>query len=245
VRDPRSGWIQLSAAEFVLLWSALSLGQVPLALGIPPIGRTARTRAELASVASSALSGRDLGTVSSPARDVERVLRLLADRQVLVELTVDGQESSLAAIGGTGPRGSAVAARVGDEVRIGPVERVSGALLDAVVPLPAGPGGSVNIRAAEFDSACVSGERDGISGFVGLLVRSGVRLEDANLVARALTTRLGGGRLGVTRPRGRMALTWVDTPDGRYVLRNSGGWVTVTPTDPARLATLVEDMAVS
>jgi hypothetical protein len=245
VRDPRSGWIQLSAAEFVLLWSSLSLGQIPLALGIPPIGRTARTRAELTATASSTLSGRDLGTVSSPARDVERVLRSLADREVLVELTVDGQESSLAAIGGSGPRGKAVAARVGDEVRVGPVDRVSGALLDAVVPLPAGPGGSVNIRTDDFDAACVGGERDGISGFVDVLARSGVRADDASMVARALTTRLGGGRLGVTRARSRSAMSWIDTSDGRYVVRNSNGWVTVMPTGPARLSALVEDMAVS
>lgn len=109
---------------------------------------------------------------------------------------------------------------------------------------PAGPGASVNIRADDFDAACANGERDGISGFMGVLVRSGVRADDASTVARALTTRLGGGRLGVTRARGRSAMSWIDTPDGRYVVRNSSGWVTMMPADSARLSALVEDMAV-
>jgi hypothetical protein len=159
---------------------------------------------------------------------------------VLVELTVDGQDSSLAAIAATGPRGHAVAARVGDEVRLGPVERLTGPLLEAVVPLPAGPGGSVNIRASDFDAACGEGERDGISGFVDVLVRSGLRHRDASMVSRALTTRLGGGRLGVSRGRDRASLTWIDTPEGRYALLNEVGWVTVTPVDPGRLSVMVE-----
>ncbi|MET0135300.1 MAG: ESX secretion-associated protein EspG [Kibdelosporangium sp.] len=242
MRDPNSGWIQLSAAEFVLLWSALDLGPVPLALGIPNIGRTPRTRAALVDQASGTLAGRDLGTVRAPARDLAVVLRLLADHQVLMDLTVDGQESSLAAIAGSGPRGSAVAARVSDEVRIGPVERPASALLDAVVPLQPGPGAPVNLRAADFEAACASGARDGVSGFVALLGRAGVRQGDANVVARALTGRLGGGRFGVTRGRDRSALAWVDTAEGRYALRSVDGWVSVTPVDPPRLAAMAGEM---
>ncbi|WP_415830182.1 ESX secretion-associated protein EspG, partial [Kibdelosporangium persicum] len=124
MRDPRSGWIQLSAAEFVLLWTALGFGPVPLALGIPAIGRTTRSRKVLMDEASATLVARDLGTVQAPARDVVGVLRLLAEHHTLVDMTVDGQDSSLAAIGASGPRGHAVAARVSDEVRVGPVERV-------------------------------------------------------------------------------------------------------------------------
>jgi ESX secretion-associated protein EspG len=244
VRDPRSGWIQLSAAEFFLVWSALSVGPVPPVLGIPHIGRTPRTRADLVAEASAAMAGRDLGTVQAPARDLALVLRALGNHERLVELTVDGQDSSLAAIGGSSQRASAVAARVADEVRVGPVERVTGALLDAVVPLPAGPGSSVNVRVADFDSACSAGERDGVTGFVQELGRAGIRQQDAQMVARALTDRLGGGRVGVSRGRSRSSFSWVDTPDGRYVLRNTGGWVTVTPVDPARLAALVDDMVV-
>jgi hypothetical protein len=244
VRDPHSGWIQLSSAEFLLVWSALSLGPVPAALGIPHIGRTPRTRADLVAEASATLASRDLGTVEAPARDLAIVLRLLGNRQTLVEMTVDGQDSSLAAIGGSSPRGNAVAARVADEVRVGPVERVAGALLEAVVPLPAGPGSSVNVRAEDFDSACVAGSADGVSGFTSVLVQAGTRQQDATIVARALTARLGGGRVGVSQAQRRAAFSWVDTPDGRYVLRNAGGWVTVTPVDPGRLAALVDDMVV-
>jgi ESX secretion-associated protein EspG len=245
VRDPRSGWIQLSAAEFVLLWTALDLGPMPLALGIPAIGRTSATRAALAEEASATLAERELGTVRASARDLAIVLRQLAAHQTLVDLTVDGQESSLAAIGSVTGRGNAVAARVGDEVRIGPVERVTIALLDAVVPLPPGPGSSVNMRIADYEAACAQGVYDGVSGFVGELTRAGVRQADATMVARALTDRLGGGRLGVTRGRDRSSLSWVDTPDGRYMLRNAGGWVSVVPVDPHRLSVVADEMVVS
>jgi hypothetical protein len=245
VRDPRSGWIQLSAAEFILVWRALGLGPIPLALGIPHIGRTSRTRAALAEEASATLSGRELGTVQAPARDLAIVLRQLAAHQTLVELTVDGQDSSLAAIGSITGRGNAVAARVSDEVRIGPVERVTTALLDAVVPLPPGPGSSVNVRVADYEAACAEGVADGVSGFVGVLTRAGLRQADATMVARALTDRLGGGRLGVSRGRDRSSMSWVDTPDGRYVLRTSGGWVSVVPVDPHRLGVMADEMVVS
>jgi hypothetical protein len=245
VRDPRSGWIQLSAAEFVLLWSAMRLGPIPLALGIPNIGRTTHSRAELADEASLTLSSRDLGTVPEPARDLALVMRQLAAAQTLVDLTVDGQESSLAAIGSITPRGNAVAARVSDEVRIGPVERMSVSLLDAVVPLPAGPGSSVNIRVADYEDACSEGAYDGISGFVRVLAHAGIRPADATMVARAITDRLGGGRLGVSQGRDRSSMSWVDTPDGRYVLRSVNGWVSVVPVDPHRLNVMVDEMVVS
>lgn len=242
MRDPHSGWIQLSAAEFVLVWSALDLGPVPSALGIPHIGRTPRTRAQLADQASETLAGRELGTVTAPARDLAIVLRLLGNPQALMDLTVDGQESSLAAIASAGARGNAVAARVGDEVRVGPVERPALALLDAVMPLVAGPGASVNIRSADFMSACAAGSEDGESGFVGVLARAGVRAADASVVARALTARLGGGRFGVSQGRSRVAFSWVDTPEGRYALRDVNGWISVTPVDPARLASMADEM---
>ncbi|MBP2321600.1 hypothetical protein JOF56_001985 [Kibdelosporangium banguiense] len=245
MRDPHSGWIQLSAAEFVLVWPALRLGPIPLALGIPNIGRTTRSRAELVNEASLTLSGRDLGTVQEPARDLAHVLRQLAAAQTLVDLTVDGQESSLAAIGSITPRGNAVAARVSDEVRVGPVERVTTALLDAVIPLPAGPGNSVNIRVADYEDACSEGVYDGVSGFVRVLAHKGVRQSDATMVARALTDRLGGGRFGVNHGRDRSSMSWVDTPDGRYVLRNAGGWVSVVPVDPHRLTVMADEMVVS
>lgn len=245
MRDPHSGWIQLSAAEFVLLWSALDLGPMPLALGIPAIGRTTETRRELMREASETLAGRDLGTVRSPARDVAGVLRLLAGHHTLVDMSVDGQESSLAAIGASSSRGHAVAARVGDEVRIGPVERLVAALLDAVVPLQAGPGAPTNIRAGDYETACREGVFDGVSGFVRSLADAGVRQADASMVARALTTRLGGGRLGVSRGRDRAHMSWVDTPDGRYALRAVGGWVSVTPVDPYRLSAMADEMVVS
>ncbi|MET0233022.1 MAG: ESX secretion-associated protein EspG [Kibdelosporangium sp.] len=245
MRDPRSGWIQLSAAEFVLVWSAMRLGPIPLELGIPNIGRTTRSRAELMDEASLTLSGRDLGTVQAPARDLAHVLRQLAAAQTLLDLTVDGQESSLAAIGSITPQGSAVAARVSDEVRIGPVERVTLALLDAVVPLPAGPGSSVNIRVADYEAACTEGVYDGVSGFVRALSHAGVRQADATMVARALVDRLGGGRLGVSHGRDRSSMSWVDTAEGRYVLRDAGGWVSVVPVDPNRLSVMADEMVVS
>jgi hypothetical protein len=251
VRDPDSGWIQLSSVEFVLLWSALGLGEPPLVLGIRPVGRTRARRAELVEQASPYLAARDLGTVAEPARDLAIVLRTLGSDGVSVDLRVHGEGAPLYGYAVANGRGAAAVARVGDEVRIGSVSPagLAGALLGSLPPLPAGSERPANVALPDYLAACAEGERDGVSGFLRVLHGAGVRGSDAATVSSVLTTRRGGGQLGATGRDRRGAVlrapgtvNWVDTPDGRYALRRNGGWVTVTPVDLARLTAMAEEM---
>jgi hypothetical protein len=119
-----------------------------------------------------------------------------------------------------------------------------GALLGSLASLPAGPDRPANIGAADLAAACAEGERDAASGFLSSLRSAGVRADEADTVCRVLTTRTGGGQLGVSSGgrRGPVTVNWVDTPDGRYALRRTGGWVTVTPVDLPRLSAMAEEL---
>jgi hypothetical protein len=243
VRDPVSGWLQVSSIEFFLIWTAMGLGEPPVPLEVSHVGRTQRARADLVEEASRALAARDLGTVHEPARDVALVLRGLARGGSTLDLRVLGQGSPLLGYATAGDGGAAVAARVDGEIRMGSVRpaAVAAALLDSLPALPAGSGRPANIAVADYDAACVEAEREGVNGFVRALHAAGVHQPEASMLAHALTTRTGGGQLGVTG-RSRALVTWLDAEDGRYALRQHGAWLTVTPTDLPRLASMAEEM---
>lgn len=252
MRDERTGWIELHAAEFFLLWRGLDLGAVPDWLGIPHFGRTPRARAEYSAVVDEALSTRELGTIERPAGDLAALLRAIAEAEVMLELQVDTQEAALRALGGFGPRGTAAVARVNTQVRIGPETR-DGLLRTMLfeVPPPLGPGSgmSANLPIADFDKACAAAAEDGVGGFVETLTELGVRREECLVLSKALSTRTGGGRVSARARDGRgrwhrspITVSWLDAEDGRYALRTEGEWMTVSPADPSRLITMAEEM---
>jgi hypothetical protein len=245
VRDPGSGWIQLSAVELYLLWTAMGLGETPEVLDLLHVGRTPARRAELVEEASAALAARDLGTVHAPARDLAGMLRALGTCTSSLDMWVYGDGAPLFAFAGAGPAGAAAAARVGDEVRLGTVRAtaLAPALLGSLTPLPAAPGRPVNVSTADYETACREGALDGVSGFSRALHAAGIRTADVSTLSQALTSRNGGGQLGATgRVRTYRVVNWLDTPDGRYALRRNGEWITITPADPPRLTSMAEEM---
>jgi hypothetical protein len=245
VRDPGSGWIQLSAVELYLLWTATGLGETPEVLDLLHVGRTPARRAELVEEASDALAARDLGSVHAPARDLAGMLRALGRCTSSLDMRVYGDGEPLFAFAGAGPAGAAAVARVGDEVRLGTIRAtaLAPALLGSLTGLPAGPGRPVNVSTADYEAACREGAADGVSGFSRALHGAGIRTADVSTLSQALTSRNGGGQAGATgRVRTHSVLNWVDTPDGRYALRRNGEWITITPADPPRLTSMAEEM---
>lgn len=240
MRDPDTGWIGLSAAEFFLLWWAGGHGDAPLGLGIPHVGRTPAQRAELAERGSAALESRGLGTVYRPDGELADLLGLLATAPRRALLFVDGDR--FRGLVATGRDTGAGAAVTGDEVRVGPVRTtgVVDVLTDALEPLPGGQGRPANVDWTDYLAACGAGGRGGQEAFLAVLRDAGVRLPEQHTILRATTGRTGGGTLAVTGPR-EATLAWVDTPDGRYVVRREGTWFTVTPADPARLVTMLRE----
>lgn len=248
MRDPGSGWIQLSSAEFFLLWTGMGLGEPPIPLEVGHIGRTRESRAAMTQSASAALAYRDLGTVDEPARDLAGILRTLAagPTGVTIDLRVLGQGSPLVGAAAAAGGSAAVAARVDGEIRLGAVRpsALCGSLLGSLPPLAAGTNRPANVGAADYAHACVEGERDGVGGFVRVLHQAGLRPADASAFATALTTRRGGGQLGASRGGQRAAsvVSWLDTDDGRYALRRHGEWITLTPADLPRLTAMADEL---
>ena len=245
MRDPASGWVQLSAVEFSLLWAALGLGETPAVLDLVHVGRTPARRAELVEEASGALAARDLGTVAAPARDVAAMVRSLCNASESLDLRVYGFGAPLFAYAAAGRGGAAIAARVDDEVRLGAVRAstLAASLLGSLSPVPAATARPANVRVADYAAACAAGAADGISGFTRVLRDAGVRMQEAGTLAHALVTRSGGGQLGATgRVRTHSSVNWLDTPDGRYALRRNGEWITITSADIPRLTSMAEEM---
>lgn len=254
MRDRATGWIELHAGELFLLWTALGLGRLPATLGVPHFGRTPAARAEWVAAADRSLSDRELGTVAEPSDDLEDLLRIIAGGERLLELDVDTPASSLRGIGATGAVGTAAVARVDTMIRIGPARSTNlvETMLEVPPPLGAGRGISANLPVADFEAACGAGARDGVAGFVNELTYLGLRGPEINTLARALGSRTGGGRLGAkvrigdgNWQRAESPVNWVDAEDGRYSVRRSGDWVTVTPVDQRRLITMAEEMVSS
>ena len=245
MRDPGSGWIQLNVVEFYLLWSTMGLGPAPEVLDVLHVGRTKARRTELAGESSRDLAARDLGTVDAPARDLAAMLRALGNPSASLDMRVYGTGLPLFAFAAVGPSGAAIAARVGDEVRMGAVRptALASSLLGSLTQLPAGTGRPANVSAADYDAACVQGAAEGVSGFTRTLHAAGVRADEVSTFTQALTTRTGGGQLGATgRARAFSLVNWLDTPDGRYALRRNGAWITLTPADTTRLTAMAEEM---
>jgi hypothetical protein len=97
------------------------------------------------------------------------------------------------------------------------------------------------VRVADYTAACAEAEDDGVSAFVRVLHDAGVRPAEASTLAQALTSRSGGGQLGVSG-RSRGVVNWLDTDDGRYALRRNGEWITITAADTSRLTSMAEEM---
>lgn len=252
MRNEQSGWIELHAVEFTLLWRELGFGDLPEWLGIPPFGRTRAIRDAWQGAASRALANRGLGTVTQPADDLAWLLQAVEQGQHMLELQVDTSITALRGLGATGPHGTAAVARVQTQVRIGPVhpEQLVGTMLGVSQPLGAGSGMSANLPVADFERACAAGVLEGQDGFVDVLQRHGVRREEALTLARALTTRVAGGRLGARGldrdghwHRAPATVAWLDTEGGRYAVRSDGEWISLTPADPVRLLTMAQEMS--
>ncbi|MFI9810682.1 ESX secretion-associated protein EspG [Saccharothrix variisporea] len=241
---------RLSTLEFFLLWQAVHREQHPVPLGTPHYGHTQQERARLVETTSRDLFARGLGTVQRPDEELYGVLRGLAEFEVGLEVVFTR--------GGDQARGLATAAwhgafagRVGEHVQVTGFRptALAATTVGTLPPAPPGTGRSVNVRWDDYLEAGRAGEQDGTEGFLDVLRRAGLREPEANTLMRAVTTRRGGGQVGVIarnrngylHPTGD-TVSWLDTADGRYLVRRDGTWLVVAPVDAQRLATAVEHL---
>lgn len=244
---------RLSEQEFFLLWQAAHREEHPVPLGTRHFGHTATERADLVAECSRALSARGLGTVQRPHDDLTGVLRGLVEFEIGLEIVFSREGETARGLATAGWHG-AFAARVGDKVQLAAF-RPTALASTTVATLPAakaGSGRSVNLRWEDYLAAGAAGERDGVEGFLDVLRQAGLREPEANTLMRAVTTRSGGGqvaliarnRAGFLHPTGQ-ALSWLDSTEGRYLVRRDGVWFVLAPTDQLKLTSALEDLVES
>ncbi|MFD7652352.1 ESX secretion-associated protein EspG [Actinosynnema sp. NPDC059797] len=239
---------RLSELEFFLLWWSVHGDAHPVPLGARHFGHTRAERERLVERASRDLAARGLGTVRRPDGDLYGLLRGLAEFEVGLEVffTLRGARARGLA---TAAWHGAFAGRLGDQVQVTGFRptALAATTVNTLPPAPPGGGRSVNVRWDDYLAAGRAGEVDGSEGFLDVLRGVGLREPEANTLMRAVTTRSGGGQVGVIarnragylHPTGA-AVSWLDTAEGRYLVRRDDGWLVVAPTDAPRLISAVE-----
>lgn len=241
----------LSPREFDVLWHELRLGRMPYPLDVPSEGATEQERRVLRERTLEDLKQRGL----AGNQRLEDFLRLLDDHEVSVDAVagLDRTVRALAARDG----GQAVLAIIDDD-RIGLLEiRETGLAREIVRVLPdgeAGPGTAVNVRVETLQQAVTlqeSGEDEDSDDPWGApddelddrqaLQRAGLSAQDAKQFGELAANRVAGGQFGITRGRQRsgVVINWFDTHQGRYLMVNSDGWLSLSPTDNDRIATRI------
>ncbi|MEU5696259.1 ESX secretion-associated protein EspG [Actinosynnema sp. NPDC020468] len=219
--------ITLSLPEFDVLWHEARGGVTPYPLDVPHHGATPAARAALVAEVRADLTRRGLVRRGRVEPDLEVALSVLAspERSVTVMGLADVTAGELVrALVGTRGAYAVLAVRHEDGVTVDVLHDRTPvtAALGVLPPRGAGPGRRVTVPAAALDP-----------GGTPAVVRR-VRAGDDDL--RALRGMLAGPIVGTGHVSvGRAAVTWIDTPGGRYAA-DGADWVTVAPADGPTLA---------
>jgi hypothetical protein len=240
----------LSPREFDVLWHELRLGRMPYPLDVPSEGETEQDRRVLREKTLDGL--RERGLLDNDR--LEEFLRLLDDHEMSVD-AVAGLDRTVRALAVSG-RDRAVLAII-DSDRVGLLAiRETGLAREIVRVLPdgePGPGTAVNVRveslrdAVAIQEAEESQDSDDLWGAAdevddrAALQQAGLSTQDAKQFGELASNRVAGGQFGVTRGRERsgVVINWFDTHQGRYLMVNSDGWLSLSPTDNDRIATRI------
>ncbi|SES17384.1 EspG family protein [Lentzea xinjiangensis] len=242
----------LSPREFDVLWHELRLGRMPYPLDVPSEGDTEQDRRVLREKTLDELRRR--GLVGN--QRLEDHLRLLDDHKVSVD-AVAGLDRTVRALAAS--NGDRAVLAVIDDDRVGLLTiRETGIAREIVRVLPdgePGPGTAVNVRVETLREAVAIREAEEKNGSEDLwappeddaddrdaLQQAGLSPQDAKQFGELAANRVAGGQFGVTRDQRRsgVVINWFDTHQGRYLMVNSDGWLSLSPTDNDRIATRID-----
>ncbi|MFB9908887.1 ESX secretion-associated protein EspG [Allokutzneria oryzae] len=233
--------LRVPAVVYEVCWERLGLGVMPYPLVVFQHGDDVEQRAHARAWAADWLARHGLG------EDLAAALHVVADHEIelaLVHIDRDGQSRV-----GCFRRGG-VALRVvlrDDTVELtwlGDVSLPSAAV--AALPVRgAGRGQSVQVPAEALAKSGVGWQRSGmISDGVGPLMAAGADRLQAQRFLTIYSAAAEMGQASAIRPvPGRSAsvslaqVSWLDTPEGRYVSSVRSGYLTVAPVTPSALAT--------
>lgn len=240
----------LSPREFDVLWQELRLGRMPYPLDVPTEGDTEQDRKVLRDRTIEELGQR--GLADDPR--LEEYLRLLDDHVMSVD-AVAGLDRTVRALAVSNGQRAVLAIIDNDRVGLLAI-RETGIAREIVRVLPdgePGPGTAVNVRvealkqAVAFQEAEEQDDSDDLWGSDDemddrqALQQAGLSAQDAKQFGELAANRVAGGQFGVTRGRERsgVVINWFDTHQGRYLMVNSDGWLSLSPTDNDRIATRI------
>ncbi|MDX3657980.1 ESX secretion-associated protein EspG [Streptomyces sp. ID05-26A] len=240
----------VSSQEFFLLWQAVHGEDRVVPLGTPHVGATRAARQRLVEESSRTLQARRLGTIQRPDPDLRALVSGLGEFDRALEIAYFKGTELARGIACAG-WGGAFAARVNDDVHLYPFHPTSlaSATVSSLPGLAPGTGRAVNVRWDDYVRAGQAGEQEGKQAFLDVLRDVGIREPEAHNLMRIVTSRIGGGELGLTarnrdgvpRPTGR-SVSWLDTREGRYLLRRQDGWLVLAPADASRLTSAVDEL---
>ncbi|MEU0883182.1 ESX secretion-associated protein EspG [Lentzea sp. NPDC005914] len=241
----------LSPREFDVLWHELRLGRMPYPLDVPSEGDTEQDRQVLRDRTLEELRRR--GLVEN--HRLEEYLRLLDDHEVSVD-AVAGLDRTVRALAVS--NGARAVLAIIDEDQVGLLAiRETGIAREIVRVLPdgePGPGTAVNVRVEALQDAVAiqeaeeAGDSDDLWGAAdevddqAALQQAGLSSQDAKQFGELAANRVAGGQFGVThgQQRSGVVINWFDTHQGRYLMVNSDGWLSLSPTDNDRIATRID-----
>jgi hypothetical protein len=242
----------LSPREFDVLWHELRLGRMPYPLDVPSEGETEQDRRVLHTKTLEELRQRGL----ADDHRLEDYLRLLDDHVVSVD-AVAGLDRTVRALAVS--NGSKAVLAIIDDDQVGLLAiRETGIAREIVRVLPdgePGPGTAVNVRVETLKQAVTIQEAEEQAGSDDpwggsedemddrhALQQAGLSAQDAKQFGELAANRVAGGQFGVThgRERSGVVINWFDTRQGRYLMVNSDGWLSLSPTDNDRIATRID-----
>jgi hypothetical protein len=246
--------ITVSALEFDVLWEHLGFEDMPLAVKVPSPGATHTERNQLVRQAWEEIERRGLGRPVDLHPGVEHALGLLArpDREVDGRTWLGRSVRFLAAARGMD---AVLAIQADDYLTFHGVSATAlpSAAIGVLASVPAGPGHSVTLPSADFETAANSagGTKD---GFERALRSRGVREDDVTTLATMIKDVVATGNFGAAardkwgkRHRAERVVSFFDTEEGRYVQVRKASpdgsvWTTISPTDNRRLIHQVEQL---
>ncbi|MFC4858862.1 ESX secretion-associated protein EspG [Actinophytocola glycyrrhizae] len=254
IGDRETAPITLTALEFDVLWEHLRLGALPLVVKVPSPGKTYEERERIEARVWADLEARGLGRPVDVNPDIAGLLSVLArpEREVDVRAYVGRNVRVLAASAGE----AAAVAELSEgtvTLRSASTSGLPSAALAVLPALAAGPGQSVTLRTADFESAAngAGGTRE---GFGQALLATGLRHDDATALAEMIKDVAHMGNFGAAardrlgrRRRADRVVSFFDTEDGRYVqVRRPADdgtlWTTISPADLRKLTHHVSEL---
>ena len=248
--------IAISALEFDVLWEHLRLAEMPLVLRVPSPGRTYTERRELIASAWQSLGQRGLCHRLSVADRLANLLRLLESPDQEIDGRFGATKGVRLLVAATADEAVfALLTKHGLTLSEIPVTGLAREALAALPYVPAGPGESITIRAADLDAAATNAPNP--DAFELALRQRGQSARDATTLRRMLGNVRRQGQFGASartrrghRRRAPHVIGFFDTEAGRYLqLRQTTtdgvAWSTISPADTRLLTTQLGDLLAS